>query len=89
MAIIFHLCFMAKNCQKVQKGFNQLFPLTELSLREGIGLEVRGGGIHVPLRIDEKIERLSITFTSKGKREFVLTKFPFYLLFTFHYFSIN
>ena len=54
---------MAKNCQKVQKGLNQLFPLTELSLREGIGLVVRGGEIHVPLRIDEKIERLSITFT--------------------------
>ena len=62
---------MAKNCQKGQKGLNQLFPLTELSLREGIGLEGRGGGIHVPLRIDEKIERLSITFTSNGKSEFV------------------
>ena len=46
MAIIFHLqvCFKAKNCQKGQKGLNQLFPLTELSLREGIGLEGRGGG---------------------------------------------
>ena len=45
MAIIFHLqvCIMAKNCQMGQKGLNQLFPLTELSLREGIGLEGREG----------------------------------------------